>query len=216
MMRTVLLQTRAVPTDPAAALQTLQSQEIAYTVQMSDAIRKLRDAQDRYDRTDGAQKQAAGDELSQFEARIALNQQRLGNVREQIAQLKREGVTSTSGDHATTGTAVADERWRIFGRTPTEFYNTAGFILLFPLVLAFARRIWRGGSARRSNGTALDGDPQINRLERAVEAIAIEVERISEAQRFSAKLLAERPVEAKAEPAAKPSRSRRPVITPVP
>jgi hypothetical protein len=35
-------------------------------------------------------------------------------------------------------------------------------------------------------------DERLNRIEQAVEAIAIEVERISEAQRFSAALLAER------------------------
>ena len=52
--------------------------------------------------------------------------------------------------------------------------------------------------------------------EQAVEAIAIEVERIGEAQRFVAKLLAERPVRALAEQVSHAPRSRRPVITPVP
>ncbi|CAN5519807.1 hypothetical protein BH09GEM1_BH09GEM1_24970 [soil metagenome] len=62
----------------------------------------------------------------------------------------------------------------------------------------------------------LEGDPQFARLEQAVEAVAIEVKRIGEAQRFSAKLLAERPVEPLNERAAGPRRAMRPVITPVP
>ena len=36
-------------------------------------------------------------------------------------------------------------------------------------------------------------DEQLERLQQSVDAIAIEVERIAEAQRFSAKLLSERP-----------------------
>ena len=82
--------------------------------------------------------------------------------------------------------------------------------------VAFARRIWKGTPARSRRDESLDANPQISRLEQAVEAIAIEVERISEAQRFSAKLLAERPVEPRAEQASRAPRSRRPVITPLP
>ena len=52
-----------------------------------------------------------------------------------------------------------------------------------------ARILWRKGSRDRT--PALD-DRRLERLETAVDTIAIEVERISEAQRFSASLLAER------------------------
>lgn len=38
-------------------------------------------------------------------------------------------------------------------------------------------------------------DQRLERIEHAVDAIAIEIERISEAQRFTTKLLAERPSE---------------------
>ena len=48
------------------------------------------------------------------------------------------------------------------------------------------------GATRRSEIE----DDRLRRLEQAIESIAIEVERISESQRFSAKLLAEREVEA--------------------
>jgi hypothetical protein len=46
---------------------------------------------------------------------------------------------------------------------------------------------------QRSQADALaSGDTRFDRLEQAVESIAIEVERISEGQRFTAKLLSER------------------------
>ena len=46
---------------------------------------------------------------------------------------------------------------------------------------------------------AVIDEARFSRLEDAVETIAVEVERIAEAQRFSAKLLAERAREASAE-----------------
>ena len=55
-----------------------------------------------------------------------------------------------------------------------------------------ARVLWRMGSrARPQSVTAADSD-RMERLEAAVDAIAIEVERISESQRFSVSLLADR------------------------
>jgi hypothetical protein len=55
-----------------------------------------------------------------------------------------------------------------------------------------ARVLWRWGSkAAPRPGQSFD-ESRIERIENAVDAIAIEVERISEAQRFTVSLLAER------------------------
>ena len=55
------------------------------------------------------------------------------------------------------------------------------------------RVLWRLGSRPSGTKTALLADEaRLERLEIAVETIAIEVERISEAHRFTAALLAER------------------------
>lgn len=48
----------------------------------------------------------------------------------------------------------------------------------------------------RENDRAQVDDDRLSHLERAVDAIALEVERISEGQRFTTKLLAEREAEA--------------------
>ena len=66
-----------------------------------------------------------------------------------------------------------------------------GSSVLYPLVRAWARRI-----ENRNAPTALplrDVEERLDRIERAVESIAVEVERVSEGQRFVTKLLAERP-----------------------
>ena len=69
-----------------------------------------------------------------------------------------------------------------------------GVVLLLPLVLALSRRLWVRGIRRES--LDLENSPRLQRIEQAVESIAIEVERIGEAQRFTTKLFAERQLDA--------------------
>ncbi len=56
------------------------------------------------------------------------------------------------------------------------------------LVTVFGRRRYYGPEPRESASMA---DARLSRLEQAVDAIAVEVERISEGQRFTTKLLSE-------------------------
>jgi hypothetical protein len=89
-------------------------------------------------------------------------------------------------------------------------------LLMFPLVLALARRLWvRGG--RAAPAVDLESSPRLQRMEQAIESIAVEVERIGEAQRFTTKLLTERPLAAEVNriaPAAAPVRREPGTVTP--
>ena len=58
-----------------------------------------------------------------------------------------------------------------------------------PLIRAWARRIEEGAPRPEFDPEA---KARLERMEQAIEAMAIEVERISEGQRFTTKLLAER------------------------
>ena len=66
----------------------------------------------------------------------------------------------------------------------------------FPLAIAYARRIWRGRQAASAQTDTVA--PRLDRLEQAVDAIAIEIERVAEGQRFVTKVLAERGAQAQA------------------
>jgi hypothetical protein len=58
-----------------------------------------------------------------------------------------------------------------------------------PLVVAWTRRWSREGREPRVSS---DVTQRLERIENAIETMAVEVERISEGQRFTTKLLAER------------------------
>jgi hypothetical protein len=64
-------------------------------------------------------------------------------------------------------------------------------VLVFgaPLVIAHTRRIWRRGQAVPSS---TETDRRLERIEQAIDAMAVEVERVAEGQRFVTRLLSER------------------------
>lgn len=68
------------------------------------------------------------------------------------------------------------------------FFAMLAFIIVgLPLARAFGRRMDRKGQSASVDEVA----PRLDRIEQAVEAIAIEVERISEGQRFTTKAIAD-------------------------
>lgn len=65
------------------------------------------------------------------------------------------------------------------------FIMVAVMVVGWPIARAFGRRIERRGQVATLDAGTMD---QLQRIEQAVDAMAIEVERISESQRFMAKL----------------------------
>ena len=60
-----------------------------------------------------------------------------------------------------------------------------------PLVIVHARRIWKRDSMAMSTSSA-PTDHRLERIEQAIDAVAVEVERIAEGQRYVTKVLADR------------------------
>ena len=76
---------------------------------------------------------------------------------------------------------------------PEEVFVLSGMfivIVLLPLSIALARRIWRRGVATITKLPAELTD-RLTRLEQGMDAIAVEVERVGEGQRYMARLFGE-------------------------
>lgn len=72
----------------------------------------------------------------------------------------------------------------------TSFFVMVGLIALgIPLIRMLSKRFERGSQLPPPPSPEIT--TRLERIEQAVDAIAIEVERIAEAQRFAAKLMAE-------------------------
>jgi hypothetical protein len=120
---------------------------------------------------------------------------------------------SRPGPEAKIATVAPPAQRPLLTPSQVEDAGVGVFLLMLPLVLAMARRIWvRTG--RPPAAVGLESGSRLQRIEQAVESIAIEVERIGEAQRFTTKLLAEREHVGAHIPPAAPVRREPGTITP--
>jgi hypothetical protein len=110
--------------------------------------------------------------------------QAIEEVKAEVAQARSEGVREITvrpqfGDNIIPSGAVD---------ISIAFFGAMAFIIVgLPLARAFARRMDRRGES----ASASEITPRLDRIEQAVEAIAIEVERVSEGQRFTTKAIAD-------------------------
>ena len=137
-------------------------------------------------------KTATGADKLGLEQRIGVLDQRMVQLESDIASTGRQLT------NAPTGLLEVASGPRAFGIfSPSQFTALSivfTVVVLFPLAMSAARLMWRR-SRQPMIVPALQGESaqRLERLEQAVESVAIEVERISEGQRFVTKLLAATP-----------------------
>ena len=127
--------------------------------------------------------------MSELNAQVARAEGQLSAVRAEVAQ--RLGLNTNQISE--TAQPLPPPPFRSRGADPDMVVGMS-FVLamcfVLPLSIAWAKRIWRGRSpivAPKTDELA----PRMDRLEHAVDAIAIEIERVSEGQRFVTRLLTE-------------------------
>lgn len=134
------------------------------------------------------------DRVSGAAGREALQTQ-LEGATERLARLESSldqtlAGAESRGQASTTAPQIPEGVMDMARDSTYAFFITVAVIAIgLPLARAFARWLDRRG---QQAGTPADVNPRLERIEQAVESVAIEVERISEGQRFTTKLLTER------------------------
>ncbi len=187
-----------VPTAPAiepvaAAARTVPSANAIYEgfrAQRRESTNQLQELEGtRRDITSQLEDVAAGSpERQGLESRLSDVDSRINSVDQMLAA----NAAQVSQAAAIPGAVVEPPRV-VDNGVPEEVYALSGLfmlIVLLPISVALARRIWRRNAAtvtafRREMGERL------LRMEQALEATAIEVERIGEGQRFLTRLFTE-------------------------
>ena len=171
---------------------TQQPQDVG--AQVRQAVEQARVAQElarqqAQEQARGAQEQAREAQRQAQEAAREAREQ----ARQAIEQARREmdrgrfGRTSVQFPPGFPGQPQIPEGVVVMS---VAFFMMCAFIAVgFPLARAWARRIDRRGVA--PTGTDAETRGRLERIEQAVDAIAVEVERISEGQRFTTKVIAD-------------------------
>ena len=64
--------------------------------------------------------------------------------------------------------------------------------VLAPIAVSISRMFWRRGSLPKQSPQSAENTQRLERMEQAIDSIAIEIERVSEGQRFVTRLMADR------------------------
>jgi hypothetical protein len=121
---------------------------------------------------------------------------RLRLLDQRILQLETDLAVTGQQLAAAPSRLVAEAETQSAPASPDDFEDglmAGGFsaLLLIPVLYFFARRRWKRKAVAPAAGRLTAESPRLERLEQGMEAIAIEIERISEGQRFVTKLLSE-------------------------
>jgi len=171
-------QTRAEVRAIQAARRSLSDQINSAMGRRNDVSAELRKATDPVDR------QGLEHRLTVLDTRIAQLENELAVTGKQLTM----APALTSGSEFPTGGGGGNME-----QVLVPIVSVITIFGIFPLVLVRARNMWKSGSKGTAAVAQLPADTtqRLERLEAGVEAIAIEVERISEGQRFVTKLLSE-------------------------
>ena len=77
---------------------------------------------------------------------------------------------------------------------PEEFWVLGGVFIIFvmmPIAVAYARRLWKRGAVSVSSEMPAEMTDRLNRMEQAIDAVAVELERVGEGQRYVTRVITE-------------------------
>jgi hypothetical protein len=174
-------QALAGPPATAQEVRALKAQRSELSDQLNSATSRRREIARQLQSATGADKAGLEQRLGVLDARISRLETSIDQVGQQLASAPVALVASAESAR------------------PSNLVNRVDFepilivftiFVLCPVALAWARAIWKRGSQPR---TLPDRDTvvRLERMEQAMDAIAIEIERVSEGQRFVTRLLAE-------------------------
>jgi len=166
--------------------------------ELNNQMERLKDERrDITNRLQGEEPVAAADKAG-LEKRLNTLDGRIESLDKQIAQADAQVASAASVPGAIV--ERPPEPRTMPPEAPFVLGGIFMFVAIFPISIAFARRIWRRSAAAVS---ALPHDivERFTQIDQAVESIAVEVERIGEGQRFITRVLSEQKQPALAEPA---------------
>lgn len=152
----------------------------------SELSNQLQSAEGRRNRLAEAMQNAEGADKAGLEQRVTLLDQRILQLEADIAETGRV-LTSAPAE-----LLASSESARQFGPLDSGQTTAVSIVftifVLFPMAFALARLLWKRGTVGKA-ALPPEAAERLERIEQAVDAVAIEVERISEGQRYVTRVL---------------------------
>jgi hypothetical protein len=131
----------------------------------------------------------AGPARTGLEQRIGVLDQRIVQIESDIAATGQQLATPQAGVLSTTA-----DQTSFGGLSRGDVKSISSLFIIFvlaPLALAAARNMWKRGNRPAPPPVDIENARKMEQLQQSVDTIAVEMERVSEGQRFVTKLLSE-------------------------
>jgi len=182
---------------PLTSPQEVYQGAIHQRDELNNQMERLKDERrDITNRLNG-EEQVSGADKAGLEKRLTTIDGRIDALDKQLAQADAQVASA-----AAVPGAIVERPPEVRHGPPEEVFVLGGiflFVAIFPLSIAYARRIWRRSAAAVST-LPHDIVERFTQIDQAVESIAVEVERIGEGQRFITRVLSEQGRGALADP----------------
>src|SRR5437868_10548406 len=201
MQQAAVTQTPTPPAPPAAPIapipgamvvtpQLLTERDVAALRRSSEILsEQLRATASRRRSVRESLRNATGADRAGLEAR-------LGVLDARIMRLESE-IDANGRQIASLPAAMLANSVEPFGLPAPVMENVIPIAIVFtlfvlsPIAFSMARLLWKRGSAPRHAPPPAENAQRLERMEQAIDSIAIEMERVSEGQRFVTRLLSE-------------------------
>lgn len=192
----VIAQTPPIPTAPTisvpgvgviSGVPTTATEIRALKAKRSELSTQLESAASRRARLSKSLEGKEGADRAGIEARISVLDKRILQLESDMAETGRQLTMAPSALVATTGSSIQLGGGMDSSVAPVLFV----LLVLAPIALSASRLMWKRARVPAKSSASPDESRRLERLEQGVDAIAIEVERISEGQRFVTRLLSE-------------------------
>ena len=192
----------APPAPPAAqgtntvTPDVLTSRDVAALRSRGEELsNQLRSAAGRRSSVTQSLRKATGADRAGLEQRLGVLDTRIARLESDIDENGRQLASLSANRIATTQPAFPgfnnSARIRIMnGVVPIVIVFT--IFVLAPIAVSISRMFWRRASLPRQTPQSAESAQRLERMEQAIDSIAIEIERVSEGQRFVTRLMSER------------------------
>ena len=178
---------RVLNTAPMSAQEVaaLQARRRVLSDQLQSADSRRKELSRLVKNATGADKAGLEQRIGVLDARLA----RLENDIDETGKLLASAPAALASTRQAPDFGFTNQRGKMQDVIP--IVAILSVFVFFPMAIAMARNIWRRGSLPVSTGPDRESMQRLERMEQAMDAIAIEIERVSEGQRFVTRLLSE-------------------------
>jgi hypothetical protein len=172
-----------VPPKTVAELRGLRAQRSELSSQLTSAANRRERLVKELNRTE------PGPARTGLEQRIAVLDKRMVQLESDISTTGQKLATPEAGTLST-----VEQQTSFGGLSRGDVRSISSLFIIFvlaPLALAAARNMWKRGNRPAPPPPDVENARKMEQLQQAVDTIAVEMERVSEGQRFVTKLLSE-------------------------